>query len=94
MVRKFLDLRFIDNTDHMDECHNQSKAMAIRMNTKFLQWDLNLNAGKTKSMCTSKEPQKMEIPFYYIVIEQVTCFTYLGGNLTSDDTIDSELNRR
>ena len=91
---KIVDMRFMDNIDLINECCNQSKVMAIRMDTACVKWGLKLNTGMTKSMCSSKESLKMEIPFSREITEQVICFTYLGGNLTLDNTTDSELNRR
>ena len=65
--------------------------MAVRIGAACLKWGFKLNARKTKSMCTSKELQKMETPFSGEIIELVSCFTHLGG---SDNTIYSELDRK
>ena len=66
---KIAELRFKDDTDLTNECYDQLKAMAVKMNTACLNWGLKIYAGKNKCICTSKEPEKMEIPFDSEIIE-------------------------
>ena len=48
----------MDDIDLINECYDQSKAIAIRIDTTCLKSDLKINARKTKSMCTTEEPRK------------------------------------
>ena len=49
------------------------------------------NCWKKQEHVYIQRALKIELHFCGKIIEQAICFTYLGGNLTSDNTIGSEL---
>ena len=70
--------------------------IATRVNDAGKAFGMKMNVKKTKTMIISKKAivLRVNIELDGQVLEQVSCFTYLGKTITEDGKWDEEIKRR
>ena len=94
--RKVSNLRYADDTALTAESGPELQRIATRVNEAGKAFGMKMNVKKTKTMIISKKAvvPRVNIELDGQVLEQVSCFTYLGQTITEDGKCDEEIKRR
>ena len=94
--RKVSNLRYADDTALTAESGPELQRIATRVNEAGKAFGMKMNVKKTKTMIVSKKAvvPRVNIELDGQVLEQVSCFTYLGQTITEDGKCDEEIKRR
>ena len=94
--RKVSNLRYADDTALTAESGPELQRIATRVNEAEKAFGMKMNVKKTKTMIISKKAvvPRVNIELDGQVLEQVSCFTYLGQTISEDGKCDEEIKRR
>ena len=75
---------------------SELQRIKTRVNEAGNEFDMKMHVKKTQTMVISKKAvvPRVNIELDGQVIEQVSCFTYLGQTITEDGKRDEEIKRR
>ncbi|GFR68652.1 endonuclease-reverse transcriptase [Elysia marginata] len=78
------NIRYADDTVILVESEKQLQAMLDRIVDKCKEYDLEINAKKTKKMRIGRDTKALTITVGNAVLEQVSKYSYIGHIITED----------
>ena len=88
------NLHFADDIATLAESSNYLQTMVSKIHREESRMGLHINAAKTKTQCFSKPNQVIRLSVSNVALQQVESFIYLGGKLTSNNSLSEDIVRR
>ena len=88
------DIRFADDQAMIANTEEELKEIVDAMNMTATAYNMKINVDKTKVMCISKRPKRMNVWLNGKKIEQVRRFVYLGAVITEEGSTKEDVNIR